>query len=94
MPIHAWVAIVNGFCSGLGYGKYAVVLATSRQGSCFLPIVYPMAMLGGIGIVSVQAVADCLTLIPAIPILRKMMGHVDRAEAEFAQAQLKEATQE
>ena len=94
MPIHAWVAIVNGFCSGLGYGKYAVVLATSRQGSCFLPIVYPMAMLGGIGIVSVQAVADCLTLIPAIPILRKMMGHVDRAEAEFAKAQLKEAVQE
>ena len=90
LPIHAWVAIVNGLCSGLGYGKYAVLLATSRQGSCFLPIVYPMALLGATGAVSVQAVADCLTLILAIPIMRKMMKNIDNAEAlalEAAKAQ-------
>ena len=88
LPIHAWVAIVNGFCSGLGYGKYAVILATSRQGSCFMPIVFPMAMLGAVGVASVQAVADCLTLILAIPILRRMWKNVDAAEEKLRQEQL------
>lgn len=88
LPVHAWVAIVNGFCSGLGYGKYAVMLATSRQGSCFMPIVFPMAMLGAAGVASVQAVADCLTLILAIPILRRMWKNVDAAEEKLRQEQL------
>jgi Na+-driven multidrug efflux pump len=88
LPIHAWVAIVNGFCSGLGYGKYAVILATSRQGSCFMPIVFPMAMLGAVGVASVQAVADCLTLILAIPILRRMWKNVDAAEEKLRQERL------
>ena len=88
LPIHAWVAIVNGLCSGLGFGKYAVILATSRQGSCFLPIVFFMAMLGAVGVVSVQAVADCLTLILAIPILRTVQKKIDEAEAAAKQEQL------
>ena len=92
LPVHAWVAIVNGFCSGLGYGKYAVILATSRQGSCFLPIVFPMAMLGAIGVVSVQAVADCLTLILAVPILRTVQKRIDTAEAAARQEQLAESS--
>ena len=84
LPVHAWVAIVNGLCSGLGFGKYAVILATSRQGSCFLPIVFFMAMLGAVGVVSVQAVADCLTLILAIPILRTVQRKINEAEALLA----------
>ena len=81
LPIHAWVAIVNMFCNGLGYGGYAIVLATARQGSCFLPIVYPLAWLfGAIGVASVQAVADLLTLVLAIPILLKVKQRISAAE--------------
>lgn len=70
LPIHAWVAVVNMFCTGLGNALGAVLLATARQGSCFIPILFPMAMLWGeYGIASVQAVADVLTLLLAIPIL-------------------------
>ena len=70
LPIHAWVAVVNMFCTGLGNALGAVLLATARQGSCFIPILFPMAMLWGeYGIASVQAAADVLTLLLAIPIL-------------------------
>ena len=70
LPIHAWVAIVNMYCVGLGDAKGALALSTARQGSCFLPILYPMAWIfGAYGVGAVQAVADVLTLVLAIPIL-------------------------
>ena len=84
MPIHAWVAVVNGMCAGLGYAGFAVALSTSRQGSCFLPILPVMAYFGGEnGIASVQAVADILTMFIAIPIIRTVKRRIDAAEAEL-----------
>ena len=69
LPIHAWVAVVNMICTGLGNAKGAFLLATARQGTCFIPILYPLTMyFGEYGIASVQAVADVLTLILAIPL--------------------------
>ena len=71
LPIHAWVAIVNMYCVGLGNAKGALALSTARQGSCFLPILYPLAWIfGAWGVGSVQALADVLTLVLAIPILK------------------------
>ena len=81
LPIHAWVAVVNMFCVGLGNAKGAFILATSRQGSCFLPILYPMALLmGAYGVAGVQAAADVLTLVLAVPIMRQMTKKVRDAE--------------
>ena len=80
LPIHAWVAIVNMLCSGLGNAGGALLLSTSRQGSCMLPILYPMAWLwGAYGVVSVQAVADVLTLALAIPIIIHMTKKINNA---------------
>ena len=73
LPIHAWVAIVNMLCVGLGNAKGAFVLSTARQGSCFVPILYPLAWaFAEYGVASVQAVADVLTLAMAIPIVIAM----------------------
>ena len=73
LPIHAWVAIVNMYCVGLGNAKGALALSTARQGSCFLPILYPLAWLfGAWGVGCVQAVADVLTVALAVPILRSV----------------------
>ena len=84
LPIHAWVAVVNMFCTGLGNAVGAVLLSTSRQGSCFLPILFPMAILWGeYGIASVQAVADVLTLVLAIPILIFTNKKIKRAVAQL-----------
>lgn len=83
LPAHAWVAVVNMFCAGLGDAKGAVLLSTARQGSCFLPVVYPLAWaLREIGVASVQAVADILSLILAVPIIRKTLARVNAAEIE------------
>jgi putative MATE family efflux protein len=80
LPIHAWVAIVNMLCSGLGNAKGAFVLATARQGSCFIPILFPLAWLfGAYGVGAVQAAADVLTLALAIPIIRGMNRKIDAA---------------
>ena len=86
LPIHAWVAVVNMLCTGLGNAGGALLLSTARQGSCFIPILYPLAFLfGAYGIASVQAVADILTLALAIPILIRIKKKISRAEQRSLQ---------
>ena len=80
LPLHAWVATVNMLCVGLGNAKGALALATSRQGSCFLPLLYPMAWIfGAYGICSVQAVADIVSLSMAIPLAISMTKKIKQA---------------
>ena len=81
LPIHAWVAMVNMLCVGLGNARGAMLLATARQGSCFLPILYPLAWLfAGYGIASVQAAADILSLALAIPMAIAMTKKIKAAQ--------------
>jgi len=84
LPVHAWVAVVNMFCAGLGNARGALALSTARQGSCFIPVLYPLAWIfGAYGIASVQAIADVLTLVLAVPIIRGMLKKVTAAEADW-----------
>ena len=84
LPLHGWVAVVNMLCAGLGNARGALLLSTARQGTCFLPILYPMAYFFGVnGVASVQAVADVLTLIPAIPLALVMMKRIRKAREEM-----------
>ncbi len=81
LPIHGWVAIVNMLCAGLGNAKGALALSTARQGTCFLPILYPLAWIfGAYGVACVQAVADVLTLALAVPILIHVKKKIRQAE--------------
>ena len=83
LPIHAWVAIVNMFCVGLGNARDALLLSTSRQGTCFIPILFPLAWLfGAYGVGAVQAVADVLTVLLAIPIMRSLNRKIEKAMQE------------
>lgn len=87
LPIHAWVAMVNMLCGALGFAGWAVILATARQGTCFLPLLYPLAILfGGNGLASVQAVADIVTLIPGFIILNLAIKRIRREEAAWLAA--------
>ena len=82
LPIHAWVCIVNMYCVGLGNAKGAMLLSTSRQGSCFIPFVHLMAFaFGAYGVASVQALADVLSMALAIPIVISMKKKLARAKA-------------
>ena len=86
LAIHGWVAVVNMFCAGLGDARGARLLSTARQGSCFLPIVYPMAWLwGGNGLACVQAAADVISLVLAFPVLARILRKVSNAEKQAQQ---------
>ncbi len=81
LPIHAWVTVVNMLCTGLGNAVGALLLATARQGTCLIPILYPMAhFFGAQGVASVQAAADVLSLALAIPILVRVLKTLRTAE--------------
>ena len=81
LPIHGWVAVVNMLCAGLGNAKGALALSTARQGSCMIPILFPLAWLfAEEGLASVQAVADVLSLAIAIPIIIHMIKKINAAK--------------
>lgn len=83
LPAHSWVAVVNMLCAGLGRAGGAVLLSTARQGTCFLPIVFPMAhLMGAAGVASVQAVADVLSIALAVPMVRRVKAMIRRAALE------------
>lgn len=84
LPVHAWVAVVNMLCAGLGKAKGAFLLATSRQGTCFIPILYPLVyFFQANGIVAVQAMADILSLAMAIPIAIKVTKEIRLTRERF-----------
>ena len=69
LPLHAWVTVVNMLCSSLGNARGAFILAIARQGTCFLPILFPLTTFFGVyGVASVQAIADLVSMIFAVPL--------------------------
>ena len=86
LPIHAWVAIVNMFCVGLGNAKGALLLSTARQGTCLIPILYPLAWIfGAYGVASVQAIADVLTIALAAPLAISLLKKTREARKAAGQ---------
>lgn len=80
LPIHAWVTVVNMLCTALGNAVGAFILSTARQGTCLVPILFPLAhYFAAYGISSAQAVADLLTLVLAIPICIIMLRKINEA---------------
>ncbi len=89
LPVHAWVAVVNMLCAGLGNAVGAFLLATARQGSCMIPILFVMdRYMGAYGVVSVQAVADVLSLALAIPIASYMLRKIKKTRLLYEQSLL------
>ena len=85
LPIHGWVAVVNMLCAGLGNAKGAFLLATSRQGTCFIPILFPLSFFfGAYGLAAAQALADVLSLALAIPIAIHTLRKIRAAKAVLA----------
>lgn len=81
--VHALVAVVNMFYSGIGKPGPALIMSTARQGYCLIPalLILP-AIFGEDGITACQAFADVLTLIPGIPLTIKALKLLDSKMAE------------
>ncbi len=88
LPIHAWVAVVNMLCAGLGKARGAFLLATARQGTCFIPVLYPLVyFFQANGVLAVQAVADVLSLALAIPIAVQVTREIRTARKQWEAGQ-------
>lgn len=79
MPFNAAAIMLNMFYSSLGRPIGSVILSLSRQGYCFLPVFYILpAIYGILGLAAVQAVADVLSFILAIPFAVHIVKIVDK----------------
>lgn len=78
LPIHAWGCIVNMQCNALRMPKGALAIASARQGTCFIPLIFPFAKyFGAVGVSSVQAAADLLSLVIILPVLKQVLKKIE-----------------
>lgn len=78
-PFHAIAVIINMLYIGIGKGRGATFLASSRQGICFLPVLPVMLALFGVqGVAIVQPTADILAALMSLFFARKAMKEIDR----------------
>ena len=90
-PLSAWVVLSNMMLQNIGITGKATVLALARQGLAFIPLVLLlpglMPLLGFsplLGIELVQAIADVVAFLIAIPIARGEIRKLERLRAEGA----------
>ncbi len=87
MPFQGYCIIVNMLCAGIGQAGPSLLLGTSRQGICFLPILPLMIHFFGVwGVASVQGAADILSMALAVPIILRILKLIKAKEAEQAAA--------
>lgn len=80
--IHSMESVICMFYSGTGNAKLSLLMATARQGYCFLPVVLVIPFLfGAEGVAACQAVADLLMLAIALPLGIKAFRIIKQAEA-------------
>ena len=83
LPAHGWPSIINMFYSAVGKPVPAVLMSTSRQGYCLIPMLLILPPLfGANGVAMCQACADILTLAVAIPLAIGTHTVIRRKEAE------------
>ena len=68
-PLSAWIVMCNMMLQSIGKGLKASIVASARQGLCFIPLIYILPFFFGLtGVEICQAVADVFTLAISVPI--------------------------
>ncbi len=68
IPVLGYSTFVNQLYQSLGYVKGATILASCRQGICFVPLIILLPMVLGLdGILLTQGLSDLLTCLISIP---------------------------
>ena len=82
LPVMAFVVMANMVLQTIGRVGSATVLATARQGLCFIPAVLLLPRLFDMwGVLLAQPVADVVALLIALPITLSVLGEMRRAAA-------------
>ncbi len=83
LPLLGYSTYVNQLYQSLGYVKGATILASCRQGICFIPLIFILpALLGLDGILLTQPLADVLTFIISVPFNVFFLKKVLKTSAE------------
>lgn len=68
-PLGSWMVMCNMMLQSIGKGLKASIVASARQGLCFVPLILILPhFFGLVGVEICQAVSDVLTLIISVPI--------------------------
>lgn len=78
-PLNAWIVMCNMMLQSIGKGMKASIVASARQGLCFLPLIFVLPhFFGLLGVEICQTASDILTLFISVPIgisvIREMKG--------------------
>ncbi len=68
-PLNAWITMCNMMLQSIGKGLKASIVASARQGLCFLPLIFILPYFFGLtGVEMCQMVSDIMTLVISVPI--------------------------
>lgn len=68
-PLNAWIVMCNMMLQSVGKGLKASIVASARQGLCFIPLIFILPRYFGLfGVEICQTVSDILTLLISFPI--------------------------
>ena len=74
LPLWGVITMSNMLTQSIGYGLRATLLAISRQGLCLIPLLLVLPRVFGlIGIQCAQPIADTMTFVLAILIVRNVL---------------------
>lgn len=80
-PFGAWIVMCNMMLQSIGKGLKASIVASARQGLCFLPLIFILPNLFGLlGVEMCQMVADILTLAISVPIGFSVINEMKRQQ--------------
>ena len=81
MPLSAWVIVVNMLYAALGRPVGAIFLGITRQGVCFIPVLFILPALFGLnGLAVAQGVADLLSFLITIPFAVIIIKHITQQQ--------------
>ena len=79
-PLNAWIVMCNMMLQSIGKGVKASIVASARQGLCFIPLIYILPYFFGLtGVEICQAVSDVFTLAISIPIGMSVIHEMQRS---------------
>ncbi len=68
-PLNAWIVMCNMMLQSIGKGLKASIVASARQGLCFLPLIFILPHFFALtGVEMCQMVSDIMTLAISVPI--------------------------
>ena len=87
-PLNAWIVMCNMMLQSIGKGLKASIVASARQGLCFIPLIFILPRLVGLtGVEMSQMCSDIITLVISIPIgfsvIKEMQRDYDQLQVDF-----------